>query len=217
MAFRLAVRRGAHSFAAAAAPRPAAAATSSPMFVGRPAVAAKVSAAMGMGMRRFHASPRSFIEVGDPIPNLEVLHEGSPGNKVNLAKEFETADGVIVGVPAAFSGACSEKHIPSYIKSPKLKDAGRVFVVSVNDAFVMKAWADQLDPTHESGIRFLADPAGEFTKALDLGFDAPAIFGGMRAKRYALVVKDGKVKSLHVEPDNTGTNVSLADKVLGEA
>ncbi|KAI0845042.1 AhpC/TSA family protein [Daldinia vernicosa] len=191
MAFRLALRRGPSAFSPASA---------SASFAAR---------------RFFHATPRAFVKVGEPIPNLEVLQEGSPGNKVNLAQEFEAANGVIVGVPAAFSGACSEKHIPSYIQSPKLRDAGRVFVVSVNDAFVMKAWGDQLDPTHESGIRFLADPAGEFTKALDLGFDAPAIFGGMRAKRYALVVEDGKVKSVHVEPDNTGTNVSMADKVLG--
>ncbi|OTB01966.1 hypothetical protein M426DRAFT_323052 [Hypoxylon sp. CI-4A] len=164
--------------------------------------------------RPFHSTPRAFVKVGEAIPSLE-LQEDSPGNKVNLAQEFESVNGVIVGVPAAFSGACSQKHVPSYIQHPKLREAGSVFVVSVNDAFVMKAWADQLDPTHESGIRFLADPAGEFTKALDLSFDAPAIFGGARAKRYALVVENGKVKSIHVEPDNTGTDVSMADKVLG--
>lgn len=55
-------------------------------------------------------------------------------------------------------------------------------------------------------IRFLADPSGEFTKALDLDFDSVAIFGNRRSKRYALVLEDGKVTSVHVEPDNTGTN-----------
>lgn len=55
-------------------------------------------------------------------------------------------------------------------------------------------------------IRFLGDPSGAFTRALDLGFDGSAIFGGMRGKRYALLIEDGKVKSAHVEPDNTGTN-----------
>ena len=54
-------------------------------------------------------------------------------------------------------------------------------------------------------IRYLADPAGEFTKALDLDFDATGIFGGHRSKRYALVIQDGVVKSAHVEPDSTGT------------
>lgn len=53
-------------------------------------------------------------------------------------------------------------------------------------------------------IRFLGDPTAKFTEALDLSFDGAAIFGGPRSKRYALEVEDGKVKSLHVEPDNTG-------------
>ncbi|KAI1822553.1 Redoxin [Xylaria intraflava] len=166
--------------------------------------------------RQFHSTPRALVRVGDAVPDID-LHEGSPANKVNLAKEFGNAaqGGVIIGVPAAFSGSCSQKHVPSYINHPKLADAGQVFVVSVNDAFVMKAWADQLDPAKQSGIRFLADPTGAFTKALDLGFDAIPVFGHTRAKRYALVIDGGKVKSAHVEPDNTGTDVSMAEKVLG--
>jgi 2-Cys peroxiredoxin 5 len=62
--------------------------------------------------------------------------EDSPGNKVNLAEEAQLKDAIIIGVPAAFSGACSSKHIPSYIQHPALKDYGLVAVVSVNDAFV---------------------------------------------------------------------------------
>ncbi|KAI2631263.1 AhpC/TSA family protein [Xylaria nigripes] len=168
-------------------------------------------------IRQFHSTPRAFVKVGDAVPDIE-LHEDSPSTKVNLAKAFGTGavkNGVIIGVPAAFSGTCSQKHVPSYINHPKLANAGQVFVVSVNDAFVMKAWADQLDPAKKSGIRFLADPSGAFTKALDLGFDAIPVFGHTRAKRYALVIENGKVKSAHVEPDNTGTNVSMANHVLG--
>jgi len=154
------------------------------------------------------------------LPNLDVLVEDSPGNKVNLADEFTNIKrGLIIGVPAAFSGACSQTHVPSYIQHPKVaeivQEGGKVVVVSVNDAFVMKAWHDQLDPVKDSGIRFLGDPTGEFTQALDLDFDSTAIFGNRRSKRYALVVEDGKVKSIHVEPDNTGTDASMADKVLG--
>lgn len=86
--------------------------------------------------RSFHTTPRAFVKVGDEIPDLEVLHEDTPGTKISLAEEFKTANGYIVGVPAAFSGTCSSSHVPSYINSPKLKDAGKVFVVSVNDVFV---------------------------------------------------------------------------------
>ena len=53
-------------------------------------------------------------------------------------------------------------------------------------------------------IRFLGDYSGEFSKALDLNFDAPSVFGDARSKRYVLKIVDGKVAETHVEPDNTG-------------
>ncbi|KAH7118861.1 AhpC/TSA family protein [Dendryphion nanum] len=161
----------------------------------------------------FHSSAARFVKVGDKIPDVD-LAEGSPGNKVNIAKELK-GKGLIIGVPAAYSPACSESHIPGYINSSKLKDAGNVFVVSVNDAFVMKAWGKTLDPSGKSGIRFLADPGLELTNALDLSFDGSSIFGGHRSKRYALVIENGAVKEAHVEPDNTGLDVSAVGKVLG--
>jgi len=154
--------------------------------------------------------------VGDKLPtNLNVLTENSPGNKVDLSETIGNGKALIVGVPAAFSPACSNSHIPGYINHKKLKDAGDVFVVSVNDPFVMKAWAESLDPTGTSGIRFLGDPTAQFTEALDLAFDGSAIFGGPRSKRYALEIENGKVKAIHAEPDNTGLAVSTAEKVLG--
>lgn len=55
-------------------------------------------------------------------------------------------------------------------------------------------------------MRYLGDPSATFTKALELDFDGTAIFGGPRSKRYALVIEEGKVKSVHVEPDAIGTN-----------
>ncbi|KAF2747139.1 AhpC/TSA family protein [Sporormia fimetaria CBS 119925] len=163
--------------------------------------------------RFFHASTPAFVRVGDRIPSVELM-EGSPGNKVNIADELSHGKGLIIGVPAAFSPSCSESHVPGYISSDKLKSAGKVFVVAVNDAFVTKAWAQNLDPNNKSGLRFLADPKLDLTNALDLAFDGTAIFGGHRSKRYALVTEDGVVKEAHVEPDNTGLNVSAAAKVL---
>jgi hypothetical protein len=84
-----------------------------------------------------------------------------------------------------------------------------------------KAWAESLDPkgasgvsclrvSHPSQIRFLGDPTAQFTEALDLAFDGTAIFGGPRSKRYALELEDGKVKAMHVEPDNTGLDGNAA-------
>ncbi|KAM7221926.1 peroxiredoxin-5, mitochondrial [Rhypophila decipiens] len=187
----------------------------------RPAMMPAAAAA-----RSFHSTRPVFIKVGDPLPDLEVLQENNPGNKVNLAEEASKLNKMILlGVPAAFSPACSAKHIPSFINHPKIKDYDLLAVVSVNDVFVMKAWGENLDPAGQSNvskdydpstpIRFFADPTGRFTKALDLAFDGSAIFGGDRSKRYTIIVEDGKVTSLNVEPDNTGTSVSLADNVLG--
>lgn len=94
-----------------------------------------------------------MVKVGDSIPSIE-LKEGAPDNSVDLSKEL--GSGIIIGVPAAFSmphfrfnflyisaythtisgPTCSDSHIPGYIAHEKLKSAGKVFVVSVNDAFV---------------------------------------------------------------------------------
>ena len=70
----------------------------------------------------------------------------------------------------------------------------------------MKAWAKTLDESKSSGIRFLGDPAGEFTRAMDMEFDSAALLGTKRSKRYAVITEDGKVKSVHTEPDNTGVD-----------
>ena len=99
----------------------------------------------------------------------------------------------------------------------------------------MNAWGKSLDADKSSGIRFLGDPSGNFTRAMDCEFDSAAMLGNNRSKRYAVVVKDGKVTEVHIEPDNIGHSgtwnkppspylyrdyadlllVSSADKVLG--
>ena len=85
----------------------------------------------------FHTTRPAFIKVGDPLPALDVLMEGSPGNKVNLADEASRRNSMIlIGVPAAFSPACSAKHIPSFIQHPRTKEFDTVAVISVNDVFV---------------------------------------------------------------------------------
>lgn len=161
----------------------------------------------------FHATRPAFVKVGDRVPDLDLV-ESSPGNKVNLSKELTSGKGLIIGVPAAFSPSCSANHLPGYINSPKLKNVERVFVVSVNDPFVMKAWGTTLDPSGSSGIRFLGDPDGAFTSALDVSFDSASLFGNNRSKRYALLTENGQVTKVAVEPDNVGVDVSKAENIL---
>lgn len=78
----------------------------------------------------------------------------------------------------------------------------------------MNAWHDHLDAGHKSGVRFLADPKGDFARATGLLFDASGLLGNERSQRYAMVVKGGKIEKLEVEEDPTKVTVSSADKIL---
>ncbi|KAK6524196.1 hypothetical protein TWF694_005856 [Orbilia ellipsospora] len=168
----------------------------------------------GILTRQFHSSPARLIAVGDAIPSVE-LKEDSPGTVVDIAQEIAgLKKAVIVGVPAAFSPACSATHVPSYIAHKDIKNTP-TFVISVNDPFVTKAWKESLDGAKEAGIRFLADPTGEFAKKMEMDFGKSVdIFGTLRNKRYAVVVENGKVTKVAEEPDNTGVSVTVAEKVL---
>ena len=79
----------------------------------------------------------------------------------------------------------------------------------------MKAWAKSLDESKKSGIRFLADPAGEFTRAWDVEFDSAAMLGNNRSKRYAVTTENGKVIKASVEPDNIGVSGESTFTALG--
>jgi peroxiredoxin len=120
---------------------------------------------------------------------------------------------VLFAVPGAFTPTCSAKHLPGYVE--KFDEFGQrgidVACLSVNDAFVMGAWAK--DQNVPAGVHMLADGNGAFTRALGLELDATAFGMGLRAKRFALYAEDGVVKQLHVEAPGE-FKVSSADYVL---
>ncbi|XP_067831753.1 peroxiredoxin-5, mitochondrial [Heptranchias perlo] len=156
------------------------------------------------------------IQVGDKLPSIEV-HEGDPHTIVNIADLFKGKKGILIGVPGAFTPACSESHLPSFIKKyDELTKKGIEIIacIAVNDAFVMKAWGK--DQKAEGKVRMLADPSGNFARAVDLVLDKEqlvAALGNKRCKRFAMVIEDGVVKKLNVEPDGTGVTCSLAAHV----
>ncbi|XP_033226466.1 peroxiredoxin-5, mitochondrial [Belonocnema kinseyi] len=164
-------------------------------------------------VRRIHVSPKNMvIAVGDKLPSVD-LFENSPVNKVNLAVEGAGKKIIVFAVPGAFTPGCSKTHLPGYVqKASDLKSKGiaEIYCIGVNDPFVMAAWGK--DQGAEGKVRMLADPAAAFTDALELSVDLPPL-GGKRSKRYSMVVEDGIVKELNVEPDNTGLSCSLADKI----
>ena len=117
-------------------------------------------------------------------------------------------------VPGAFTPTCDKKHLPSTVEKVKeLKEAGAdaVVFVSVNDPFVMAAWGES-HGAQKGGITMLADPRGEFTKALgqDVVLDAEGVLGNKRSKRYSAVISDGKFSAFNLEADGTGLSCSIA-------
>ena len=119
---------------------------------------------------------------------------------------------VLFAVPGAFTPTCSEEHLPGYIAlADKIKAKGvdSIICLSVNDAFVMKAWGDTQNAEE---IIMLADGGASFTKAIGLDMDT-GDFGGVRSKRYAMLVDDGRVVQLKVEPPKT-FEVSKAEVIL---
>jgi peroxiredoxin len=153
------------------------------------------------------------IAIGDRIPEatLNMLQDGVQA--VDTHELFDGKKVLMFAVPGAFTPTCSAKHLPGYVEHmAEFEKRGiDVACLSVNDAFVMGAWArDQKVP---GGLRMLADGNGAFTRALGLELDATPFGMGLRAKRFALYAEDGVVKQLHVEAPGE-FRVSAADYVL---
>ncbi|XP_048853957.1 peroxiredoxin-5, mitochondrial-like [Brienomyrus brachyistius] len=159
------------------------------------------------------------IKVGQRLPAVEV-QEDDPGKKVAMDKLFKGKKGVLFAVPGAFTPGCSKTHLPGFVQqAEQLRSKGvqELACISVNDAFVMSAWGKE----HAAGgkVRMLADPTGAFAKAVDLLLDSDQIvqvLGNKRSKRYVMLVEDGVVKKIHVEPDGTGLTCTLATNVLSD-
>jgi glutaredoxin/glutathione-dependent peroxiredoxin len=166
-----------------------------------------------------------MIKVGDPLPNV-TLQEYSEveGNGCSIGpnpvKVSEATKGktiALFALPGAFTPTCSAKHVPGFVeKSSDLKGAGvdEIWCVSVNDAFVMGAWAR--DQKTAGKVRMLADGSGDFAKATGLTLDLTARGMGLRSNRYSMLVKDGKVASLNVEAPGK-FEVSDAQTMLAQA
>ncbi|KAG5284891.1 hypothetical protein AALO_G00031650 [Alosa alosa] len=159
------------------------------------------------------------IKIGEALPAVEV-QEGEPGKKVSMDQLFKGKKGVLFAVPGAFTPGCSKTHLPGFVEQAgQLRSKGiqEVACVSVNDAFVMAAWGKEHGT--DGKVRMLADPTGAFTKAVDLLLDNDQlvqVLGNQRSKRYAMLVEDGVVKKINVEPDGTGLTCSLATNILSD-
>eukprot|EP00775_Hariotina_reticulata_P000841 gene841-1159_t len=156
------------------------------------------------------------IAVGEKLPEAKFRYFDSEGNMKELGTE-QLCKGkkvVILAVPGAFTPTCSLKHLPGFVEKAeeiKAKGVDTIACVSVNDAFVMDAWAKSL--TVGDKVLMLSDGNGQFAKALDVELDLTDKGLGVRSRRYALLADDQVVKVLNLEEGGAFT-VSSADTIL---
>jgi peroxiredoxin len=149
-----------------------------------------------------------MIKVGDTIPAATLMEyvevEGNGcsigPNPVDTIKASAGKTIALFALPGAFTPTCSAKHVPGYVEQhDALKAAGvdEIWCVSVNDAFVMGAWAR--DQKTGVKVRMLGDGDAAFTKATGLTLDLTGKGLGLRSNRYSMLVKNGVVQTLNVE------------------
>ena len=155
------------------------------------------------------------IKVGDRLPSVKLAEATAEGPKPVTTDEFFKGRRVaLFAVPGAFTPTCSAKHLPGFKQhAGDIKDKGvdLIACISVNDAFVMRAWAE--DQAVGEDIAMLADGGADFAKAVGLEMDGSKFGMGVRSQRYSMIVDDGVVKQLNLEAPGE-FKVSSADYLL---
>jgi len=154
-----------------------------------------------------------MIQVGDAIPaaNITVIDKSGQSN-VSADEFFAGKKAVLMALPGAFTPTCSETHLPGYVVNYDAITAKGVDVVaclSVNDSFVMKSWQDAQNAEH---ITMIADGGAALTQAMDLVLET-GDFGGVRSRRYSMIIDDGKITHLNLE-EGGNFEVSGAETIL---
>ncbi len=158
-----------------------------------------------------------MIKAGEKLPDAKFNVPTVEGMKpMTTAEVFAGKTVGLFAVPGAFTPTCSAKHLPSFKeKAAELKAKGVdvIACTSVNDHFVMAAWAR--DQNVAGDIVMLADGSGEFAKAIGLDADFSKFGMGLRSQRYSMIVKDGMVQNLNVEAAGE-YKVSSAEHMLSQ-
>ncbi|MEZ0215220.1 MAG: peroxiredoxin [Xanthobacteraceae bacterium] len=156
------------------------------------------------------------IKVGDTLPSATFRIATADGPVPKSTEEiFKNKKVVLFAVPGAFTPTCHKNHLPSFVARAEdifAKGVDTIAVTAVNDPFVLAAWESASNTGGK--ILFLSDGNGDFAKALGLELDASGAGLGLRSKRYSMLVEDGVVKVLNIEPAPGKADVTNADVLL---
>ena len=156
------------------------------------------------------------IQKGDPIPTARIFELDAQGTShaVSAAERFAGKRIVLFAVPGAFTRTCSQVHLPSFVQQVdaiKAKGVDEIVCLAVNDVNVLAAWAREHGATGK--ISMVSDGLAEFTRAIGLDQDLSERGLGVRSKRYAMIIEDGKVRDIQVEPPGA-CEISKGEAVL---
>lgn len=164
------------------------------------------------------------IQIGEKLPDAtlyEFIHKESEGCSLG-PNAFKVADLVankkiaILALPGAYTPTCSAKHLPGFVQHAaefKAKGVDEIWCISVNDAFVMGAWGQSQGA--DGVVRMMADGSAEFTQKIGMELDLTARGLGMRSQRYSMLVENGVVKQINLDPAGAFEN-STAEKLLSQ-
>lgn len=154
---------------------------------------------------------------GQKVPSVTFpTRQGDQWVNVTTDELFAGKTVVVFSLPGAFTPTCSSTHLPRYNELyPVFKEYGvdDILCVSVNDTFVMNAWkADQ----EADNITFIPDGNAEFTRGMGMAVAKDDLGFGERSWRYSMLVKDGVIEKMFIEPNEPGDpfKVSDADTML---
>lgn len=155
------------------------------------------------------------VKIGDRVPSVTLYYLTPEGVKAVSSDEFFKGKKVaLFALPGAYTRTCSSRHLPGYVQNAealKAKGVDTIACLSVNDAFVMDAWGKEHGANDK--VVMLGDGSCGFTKAMGLTVDRIGAGMGIRSQRYSMIVDDGVIKELHVEPSGE-YGVSSAEAML---
>ncbi|GLR26076.1 peroxiredoxin [Limnobacter litoralis] len=164
------------------------------------------------------------IQIGEKLPDAtlyEFIHKESEGCSLG-PNAFKVADLVankkiaILALPGAYTPTCSAKHLPGFVQHAaefKAKGVDEIWCISVNDAFVMGAWGQSQGA--DGVVRMMADGSAEFTQKIGMELELTARGLGLRSQRYSMLVENGVVKQINLDPAGAFEN-STAEKLLSQ-
>ena len=149
---------------------------------------------------------------GQRVPKVSFkVSQGDQWIDITTDDIFKSKTVILFALPGAFTPTCSSNHLPRYNElAPVFADQGvdTIAVLAVNDSYVMNAWAED---QNAENLVFIPDGNGEFTKRMDMLVDKSETGLGKRSWRYSMLVRDGLIEKMFIEPEKPGDPFEISD------